>query len=249
MEEFFDRDKAKAIVYLLAEGDTKNKVLISDDQLLVIRKNKKEYLALADLSLLKSESKKMLFPLILGGIITPFAFLSYFVNLFHPWIHLLSIMSGMFLFYYGWVGKSAFSIVFKNGDELNFYLPAISNNLQAFIAFVNTLLKKTDDSGLRNLLYFEVEFKYEDLLVGKDEKSKNHQLFPLFGFTYDQFKNAGTSMYDRKVFAINPTEAGREIKFDFDLKTKVMRPKLEGPVLENSIVNPSKSDRNKSKSD
>lgn len=240
MEEYFDQDKAKAIVYILTEGDNKNKVLITDDQILVIRKNKKQHFALKNLSLLKSENRKMLFPLILGGIITPFAFLSYFVNFFHPWIHLLSSMSGLFLFYFGWVGKSVFSIVFKNGDELNFYLPTISKNLQAFIDFVNTLLKKTHDSGLRNLLFFEVEIKYEDLLIGKDKKSKNSQLFPLFGFTYEQLENAGISIYEKKVFAVNPTEAGREIKFDFDQKNNEMRPKLEGPVLEDSIVNTSK---------
>lgn len=240
MEDFFDQDKAKAIVYLLSEGDNKNKVLISDDQLLIIRKNKKQHLDLKMLSTLKSENKKMLFPLILGGIITPFAFLSYFVNLFHPWIHLLSIMSGLFLFYIGWIGKSAFSIVFKNGDELNYYLPSISNYLQAFIDFVNTLLKESYDSGMQNLLFFEVEINHEGLLIEKDNKVKNEELFPLFGFTYNQLKNAGKSIYKNKIIAINPTAAGREIKFSFDQNKNELRPKLEGPVLEDSIVNTSR---------
>lgn len=237
MEDFFDHNEAKAIVYLLSEGNNKNKVLISDDKLLIIHKNQRQNLALKDLSSLKSEHKKMLLPLILGGIITPFAFLSYFVNLFHPWIHLFSIMSGMFLFYYGWVGKSAFTIVFKNGDELIYYLPSVSKNLKAFMDFVNALLNERNDSGLGNLLFFEIEKKYENLLIGKDSKMKNDELFPLFGFTYSQLKSTDKSTYGKKIVAINPVESGREIKFTFDLRTNEMRPKLEGPVRKESIVN------------
>lgn len=240
MESFFDQDKAKAIVYLLSEGDNKNKVLISDDQLLVIQKNQKQHFALKNLSMLKSEDKKMLFPLILGGIITPFSFLSYFINLYHPWVHLLSIMSGMFLFYYGWIGKSAFSIVLKNGNEKIFYLPSISKNLQAFIDFVNTLLEEKHDSGMSQLLFFEIEKKYEGLLVEKDQKNENQHLFPLFGFTYNQLRSVKKSFSGNKIIAINPTEAGREIKFFFDHKNNELRPKLEGPVLADSLVNISK---------
>ena len=236
MEDFFDQDKAKAFVYLLSEDDNKNKIMISNDQLLVIRNNRKQLTSLNSISILKTENKKLLFPLIVGGIATPFAFLSYFVNIFHPLIHLISILGGMFLFYIGWVGKSAFTIVFKNGDELNYYLPSISINLLAFIDFFNTLQTDTSDSGLLDFLFFEVEKEYEDTLFGKDENRQNRQLFPLFGFTYKQLKHNNKSIYGETLFAINPIKAGREIKFSFDLKSNQMRPILEGPVSEESKV-------------
>jgi hypothetical protein len=237
LEDFFDYNEAKAIVYLLSEGDNKNKVLISDDQLLVIHKNQKQILALKDISKLESAHKKMLLPLILGGIITPFAFLSYFVNLFHPWIHLFSILAGMFLFYYGWMGKSAFTIVFKKGDELIYYLPSISKNLDAFMDFANALLHDSNYSGLRDLLFFKIDKKYESLLIGEDRKMKSQELFPVVGSTYAQLRNYANSDHETKIIAINPVDAGREIKFTFDLKTNEMRPKLEGPVRKESIVN------------
>lgn len=237
MEDFFDQDEAKAIVYLLSEGDNNNKVIISDDQLLVIRKNHKKLILLKSISILKSENKKLLFPLILGGIVTPFAFLSNFTNLFHPLIHLISILGGMFLFYIGWIGKSAFTIVFKNGDEADFYLPSISKNLQAFIDFVNTLQTDTGDSSIRNLLFFEVEKEHEEALFGTSKIIKNKHLFPLFGFTYRQLKLESKSFFEENIIAINPIKAGREIKFSFDLKSNKMRPKLEGPVSAESKVN------------
>ena len=226
MEDFFDQDEAKAFVYLLSEDDNKNKAIISEDQLLVIRKNQRQLFSFKSISSLKSENKKLLFPLILGGIVAPFAFLSYFANFFLPWIHLVAILGGMFLFYTGWLGKSSFTVVFKNGDELNYYLPAISKNLQAFIYFVNTLLVDTSDPGLRDLLFFEVE--KEDFLFGNKKNTDNQ--FPIVGFTYRQLTEIGKSVYGDKLLAINPAKAGKEIKFIYDLKTNQMRPELEGPV-------------------
>lgn len=232
MEEFFDQDKAKAFVYLLSDGDNKNKAIISDDQLLVIRKNQRQLFQFKSILSLKSETKKLLFPLILGGIITPFAFLSYFANFFLPWIHIVAILGGMFLFYNGWLGKSSFTIVFRNGDELNYYLPTISKNLQAFIHFVSTLLVDTSEAGLRNLLFFEVD--NAEVLFG-DVKNTGHP-FPIIGFTYRQLMDIGKSVYEDKLLAIDPAKAGVEIKFVYDLKMNQMRPKLEASVSEEAKV-------------
>ena len=236
MEDFFDQEKAKAIVYLLSEGDNKNKVMISDDQLLVIQKNQKHIFLLANIKVLQTEDKKLLFPLILGGIITPFAFLSYFVNLFNPWLHLFLIMGGLLLLYIGWTGKPSFTIVLKNGDERNYYLPLISNNLLAFIDFANTIQANISGAGLGNLLFFEVENHAANNLFDENSVLKNSPFFPIYGFTIRQLQNEGKSIYADNIYSIDPLKSGREIKFEFDLNTNQMRPKLEGPVLRESLV-------------
>jgi len=230
LENFFDQEKAIAIVYFLSENDEKNKLLISDQKLLVIRKNHKSIHALPKIASLKIEVKKYLFPLILGGIITPFAFLSYFVNIFHPWIHLLSVMLGMLLFYIGWTGKSAFTIVFKNTEEEIYYLPSVSKNLLAFVDFVNSLLKDRPTSIHENLMYFEVEKQNQALLFGESINS-NFQMFPLLGYTFRQLKNNRRTIKLSNIIAINPQKSGREIKFSYDLASGQMRPKLDGPIL------------------
>ena len=43
MEEFFDQEKTLAKVYFLSENDEKNKLLLSEEKLLVIRKNHRKY--------------------------------------------------------------------------------------------------------------------------------------------------------------------------------------------------------------
>lgn len=235
MEDFFDQEKALAKVYFLSENDEKNKLLVSDEKLLVVRKNQRKTYLLATLAKLKTEIKKYLLPLILGGIITPFAFLSYFINLFHPWIHLLSVLSGMLLFYIGWAGKHAFTVVYKNGDEDIYYLPTVSKNLLAFIDFANSLLRNPSSTIHGNLVYFEVDqLRQAELFAASPEGAS--PLFPLWGFTHDQLqKNRGVDLSN--IVAINAQKAGREIKFSFDLDSNQMRPSLDGPILAESREN------------
>ena len=201
MEDFFDRNNAKAFVYLLSESDNKNKIYVSEDKLLVIRKSVAKVYSLSDLSRLKTETKKMLFPLIVGGILTPFAFVSFFVNLFMPWIHLISILGGILLFYLGWAGKSVLTIIYKDGDELICYLPSVSKNLQAFIDFINLSLLEDPVTSLGKLIYFELDLQYVNSLFGKSGGDEN-QIFPLYGYTYNQIVQSGKSI--NKLIAIDP---------------------------------------------
>lgn len=240
MEGFFDQEKTKAFVYLLSDADDKNKALISNEELLVIRKHKKHVFSLETISHIKTENKKLLFPLIAGGIITPFAFLSYFINLFLPWIHLVAVLLGMLLFYLGWNGKSVLTIRFKNGDELHFFLPSISRNLLAFIDYANEILNENKDVAYKDLLFFEVDENSKTLLFDFKSNFSKSRIFPLFGYTYQQLLMKSKSLNSENIIAINPLESGREIKIAFDLNSYQMRPKLEGPILKDSVVDISK---------
>jgi len=228
-------------VYLHAEHDDNNKVMISDDLMLVFYKKKRNTFSLKSIRALKTERIKLLFPLVLGGIITPFAFLSVFVNLFYPWIHLFAIMLGLFLFYLGWSGKYSFTILFKNGDEIHHYLSSVSKNLEAFIDFVNTQLKKvnTSEPGLLDALFFELDQNQIDSFFGRS--TTNPKLFPLFGYTYQQIQQLRKSIVESGIICIDPLKSGREIKFHFDLTTNMMRPRLDGPVNKDSLLKNAKN--------
>lgn len=236
MEDYFDWEKAKAFVYLLADGDDDNKVAINDELLLVTQNKQKSLFPLNQIVQLKIENRKMLFPLILGGIITPFAFLSYFANLFLPWIHLVSMLSGMYFFYLGWSGKSSFTIVLKNSSEDNFYLPSISRNLWAFIDFVNKIITDASNSGRKALLFFEVKKEDADSFFDTSSKTENISIFPVLGFTHSQWEKDKGRIKEKDLIVIDPLLAGTEIHFSFDEKTKQMRAQLDGPVPKSSKV-------------
>ncbi len=234
MEDFFDQDSVKAFVYLLAEGDEKNKMMISDDQLIVIRKGKRDIFPLDKITAIKPDNKKLLLPLILGGVIVPFAFLSFFANLFHPWFHLILILLGMYLFYEGWSGRVACTILLGHGNERHFYLPSISHNLRAFMDYVNSL--KSEASELGHLLFFEVEEKSMDELFSTDETRKKSPFFPWFGYTFPQYKAFNKAGQTHQFIVIDPSRAGREIKFEYNQSTKQMHPKLGGPIRKEALV-------------
>ena len=206
---------------------------ISEDQLLVIRNSKRSVFSLNSLSGLRIETKKMLFPLIMGGIITPFAFLSFFVNLFMPWIHLVSVLVGLLLFYIGWAGKHALTIVYLNGDEKNYYLPSISKNVEAFIEFAYDVLRRDSKSIYSKLLFFDLDASLVDPFFGKNNVSQD-QLFPVFGYTFSQLKLSGKSIYE--LTAVDPAKAGAEIRFAFDEQANRMRPLVEQALLPESQI-------------
>lgn len=235
MEDFFDMDHARALVYLGAATDNKNKVLISDDQICIIYRNRKNVLPLASIRQLRTGHKKMLLPLILGGIITPFAFLSYFVNMFHPWIHLISVLIGLLLFYLGWNGRSAFILVFRNGDELLHYLPSISKNLDAFINYVNEYVKTSASHESANSIIVEIDPEEESALFGEENRNIQN-MFPIIGFTPAQYTRLKKQEKKKHSLTFDPLGSGREIRFKYDEASSQMRPLIDGPIKRSSII-------------
>jgi len=225
----------------MSEGDNDNKIYISPDKILVVYKQKRKTFLLKDISKLKPETKKMLFPLIVGGILTPLSSLSFFVNLSLPWLHLIAILGGMLLFYLGWTGKTVLTLVFRNGDELNYYLPSVSKNLEAFMEFANVTMHQYATGSFGNLLYFDLQNEELDIFFGKQTES-GQSLFPVYGYTYAQVANAKKGK--NELTAIDASKAGIEIKFTYHRGTGLMRPVVDQPLLQESHVMPTKSDYN-----
>lgn len=232
MEDFFDLNKLKAKVYLLKDGDTSNMAMVTDENLMFVRNGKKMRFSLYKVKGLSSGNKKQLFPLIMGGIVAPFAFLSYFTNMFHPFFHLVFTLIGLLLFYIGVSGRAALVVLMSKGDEEFVYLPSISNNLLAFIDYINGLLINIGDAGLNKFIFIEIDKSSYSWLYGQNEEPKGK--FPCWGYTYHQITK--TSGLRSKVIAINPELAGREIRFVFDEKLNEMRPQIDGPVNKESLV-------------
>ncbi len=230
MEDFFDLDKIKAKVHLLQDGDSKNVVMTTDEKLMVVRKGVRHVYGLNELNSLSTGNKKLLLPLIIGAIMAPFAFSSSFANVFHPIVHLIFTLLGLLLFFIGWVGKSTLSINFRNGVEEFYFLPYISKNLQAFIVYINSQLGFGKE-GIGHLIFVENEYDNEEWLTSKNQRESH---FPIYGYTYQQYIEKRDML--QNVVAIDPGEAGLEIRFEYDEKQKLMRPKINSPIDKKSII-------------
>jgi len=232
MEDFFDMNQALAQVYLINAGDKKNIAMVSDEKLLVVRKGRRKVYHNNRIRAVTTGDKKLLFPLLLGGVLAPFSFVSFFVQVFHPLVHLVFTLLGLLLFFIGWMGKPTFELILKNGEEEYFYLPTISRNLEAFIDYVNTQFQSVDSEGITKLIFVEADPKDFSWLYG--ESKSNQNFFPKAGYTYHQLlKDA--NLQDQ-VVGIDPQAAGKEISFEYDQKSESLRPVLNGPVSLSAVV-------------
>jgi hypothetical protein len=231
LDDFFDMEKVKARVFLLKSDDKKNQALLSDEKLMVVRNGKKYLYSVNEIASLASESKKLLMPLVIGGVLAPFSFLSYFTNIFHPLMHLIFTLIGLLLFYVGWVGKHALTIKKGKGEEDFIFLPEISRNLKAFIDYVNTKINSKSYSRLTDLIFISRKGMNISTLTAFSEASQDFS--PAKGYTYRQMVHLKKSFDD--YFAIDPTLAGREIKFEYDRDLDDLRPCIDHPVRKEAV--------------
>jgi len=229
-EDYFDLDKVKAKVYLRMDGDSNNMMMLTDEKMMLKNKGKKQVYDLSAVKSLGTGNKKLLLPVLLGAVIAPFSFISYFTNIFHPMIHLIFTLLGLLLFFIGWMGRSTLVIYLPRGHEDFIFLPSITKNLNAFIEYANHQLRMEGNTTYKDLIFLEKDTHGMHWLY--DEKSKEKR-FPVFGYTYQQVRQHPDLM--GKVIAIDPFQAKREIKFEFDNTTKMMRPKIEGTIDKKSI--------------
>jgi hypothetical protein len=225
LDDFFDFDSARARVFLHREGDQKSMALLSDSGLLVIYKGKRHLFHTENLKECRAEDKKLLFPLIVGGIMAPFAFLSFLIHPMQPWIHFVSIVTGLILLYHGWTGKPAMVILLKNKEEVIFYLSSISMNLQAFMDFANMMISPGNQQLFSSLIYIEWPGEIDSLFNFDQPRST---IFPLYGYTYQQLSTRKEP--NENLIAIDPMQSGREIKFEYDSATRLFRPQIDGPL-------------------
>jgi len=230
-EDYFDPDQVKAKVYLRSDGDSRNMILVTEDKLMLKNKDKKHVYGLSDIRAIKPGNKKLLLPLLLGAVMAPFSFISYFTNIFHPLFHLVFTLLGMLLFFIGWAGKSTLVIQLAKGHEDFIFLPSISKNLSAFVDYMDNYLNYKSNSEYQHLIFIERDKIEINWLFGKNA---GKEFFPVFGYTYPQIQQNPGLIH--KVIAIDPHLAGREIKFEFDQTLNKMRPKIDGPLDKNSLT-------------
>jgi hypothetical protein len=228
MEDYFDLAKVKANVYLLKDGDKQNMAMITDEALMIVRDGKKALFQLNIITKVDIANKKMLLPLILGGVLVPFSFLWYFTNMMHPVFHLVAILTGIFLFHAGWNGKAALIVQLAGKEERLIYIPSLSMHVRAFIEYVNECLQSPSGGGLQAMI-FVAKRDNESRWLFEDDENEGER-FPMLGYTYKQAKMLHKEFSNW--VAIDPELNSGEIKFVFDPLHRELRPQICAAVSE-----------------
>ncbi len=221
-----------AFVYLLADGDEKNKCLLTTDSIVLIRRGKAYTFEIGQVKSIHFSSKLFLFPLIFGGAIGPFFFIAILNSSFHPVISLIGFLVSLFAFYIGISGKKSFVIETVN-DRKEVFLYQISDNLQEFARFADNIIKGASsedsltfylkiDKGRKETLKNEGELKLEEkgeILYTKNEKGQMMEEGALF-------------------LPVNYNIPTIQIKFEKSIKNR-LRPKAYGTLMaDNALISP-----------
>jgi hypothetical protein len=196
-----------ARVYLREEGNQKYLSTFSNLSLHILYGRKSFNYENLHLKNLETGHRKMLFPLIFGGIMVPFVISAIFLSVGGPYINIPLLFIGIYLFYHGWQGSGVL-IIHENHRHDVFFLPFISENLRAYIAYVNQYLHQPKDAYY---LYFPPEVLEKPGCMG---------------YTKTQFDNLpgdGSVFYE-----IDPKELKVQIDYIWHAETKCLRPVIKG---------------------
>lgn len=125
-----------AVCNIAKANDDQNKCALTQDHLYVTRKGKHHAFELDQITKITFKQKKLLFPLVLGGVVGSLFLIAGFNFLVNIWIALIIGLAGMLLFYYGWVGSQTLAIHTKI-KEYDIFIDEVTSPLQAFVAIVN----------------------------------------------------------------------------------------------------------------
>lgn len=159
--------------FLKNKGDNQNRIILTNDKLVIIYKRKIQEFYKSNILRLSIDKKKLIIPLLIGGIGTSLSMIAMSMGWYDRQINLFIIIIFFGIMYYGFVGKNALEVLEKG--KLNIYL--LNNNYESvkqFIQFFNArksidfvhsnkkIYHITTNISWKNQMY-EMEFSNESL--------------------------------------------------------------------------------------
>jgi hypothetical protein len=176
---------------------------------------------------LQINHRKLLIPIIFGGVFTPLTAVGYFQGFFHPVVALVFIIAGIFGFYLGWTGQEVLTVR-EMGSHTDFPLLHAGDNIRAFVEFTNQYID-----------HEPVEQRALYLPAGYDDASEAFRNPPLTLFTFRQMREYLSSGGTGKVsliWVIDPVQTGSQIKYERIPGQTGLRPVLKGKISPSAII-------------
>ncbi len=216
-----EADKIYAICYLHQANDERNKCLLTGKDLVVVRQGKTYRFPLIEIKRIAFGHRRVMLPLVAGGIVAPLSLLAIYTYHSDPWLMLPLFFLGLFALYWGWMGYPA--LLIKDGvREHDFQLLYISPNMQAFAAFASSMVETKKNKGEKAVIYHiaertiweqarQAEEPYSPASIEKEgfiHASDPQQL--------EWVKHSGWFTADKEwvILAIDPLKVNPEIRYE-----------------------------------
>ena len=208
--------KFRAFCYLYKQGDDRSKCALTVTNLIITNKGIETNYLLKDLNHVKFHEKKLLLPLIVGGIIASFGLTANLSGFYNPWLTMSVSIAGIYLFYYGWLGTWTLTLDTSLGNK-DYYLRSVNLNLIAFVNYLNYMLSE-ETNGFNEYTKFYYLSKYIDWeYISSRQLPLNQQKIETKLLTYDQMLMMKAKLTEEEILLIiDPNKINGEIRFQID---------------------------------
>ena len=129
-----EEERNIAICYLFHEGDEKNRCVLTTRKLMVVHRKVEQIFSHGVIKNIVIERKKLLLPLLAGGILIPLALLGMMNFNLDPLTGILLILAGSFLFFLGWNGSKVLTVYF-DGQMISFPCRGTNSGVEKFAEY------------------------------------------------------------------------------------------------------------------
>lgn len=237
MESRLPNESPIAICFLERDKDTNNQCILTDNFLSFTRKGKITTFALDDINNLSFSKRKLMLPLITGGVFGPLSVIAISKNIFNPWGILIWLMINLLLIYYGWIGYIAVTVNLKSFHR-DFPIRTKSSNLIAFTAFFNEYMtnKKKESAETVNPIYHILEASVWEKV--KESSSYSPDSLSTEGLIHLCEKSQIPLVLERYyrnrsnlvLLHIDPIKLRNELKYELVYENETLYPHLYGAL-------------------
>lgn len=137
MDQKTDSSATIATCYLRETGNEQHKAWLSQHHLSLLYKGQLKVFALEEIRKITFNHRKLMLPLVIGGVAACLSLVAIFKLYYNPWIMLSLLTAGCLAAYRGYQGSWVLTIEEQRGHT-DFFLEGISPNLRAFVRYANT---------------------------------------------------------------------------------------------------------------
>jgi hypothetical protein len=212
-------------VYLRRAGDESRKAMLYNNRLVFVDGEKRREFDFNKVTRLNLNRRKLLLPLIFGGILVPLLLVGLFATGIRPQVILLMLFPSALLFYLGWEGQEVLTVT-GSGREADVRIHRSNHHIQAFVEFVNNLIRSRDPSRAHERLYY---IRRSDLNRAADPAPG------IWASTYAQVRQAAAGSEDR--LGVDPLKLTSRVEYRFDPESHQLRPYILDGINPEAIGN------------
>lgn len=132
-----DNTQTIATCYLQKAGNEAHKIWLTRQHIQLLYHGRHRVFELVQVSRLAFNQRKLMLPLVGGGIAATLSLVAIFKTYASPWLMLSLLVAGVLIAYLGYQGSWVLT-VHENKHHQDFFLKDISPNLRAFVNYANT---------------------------------------------------------------------------------------------------------------